>query len=236
MTHKLVAIHQPNFFPWLGYFDKLARADVFVLLDDAQFPKKGGTWINRVRLLVDEEPAWVTAPVDRSYHGVRQIREMRIDEQRPWRRKLLATIQTSYGRAPHKDEVMPLLSELIENPTDRLADYNRTSITALADGLGLTTEFVLSSSLGTSGRATERLIELVKAVGGSSYLSGGGAGGYQEDERFSEAGIELVEQRFEPATYPQLARDPVPGLSVIDALLNCGFEGTRRLLDSAGRT
>lgn len=232
MTHRLVAIHQPNFFPWLGYFDKLARADVFVLLDDVQFPKKGGTWINRVRLLVDGEPAWVTVPVDRSYHGVRQVREMRINEQTPWRRKLLATIQASYGRASHKDEVMPLLSELIGNPTDELAEYNRASIAALADALGLTTEMVHSSSLGVTGRATERLIELVKAVGGRSYLSGGGARGYQEDERFAEAGIELVQRSFEPPTYPQLASAPVPGLSVIDALLNCGFEGARRLLET----
>jgi WbqC-like protein family len=236
MTHRLVAIHQPNFFPWLGYFDKLARADVFVLLDDVQFPKKGGTWINRVRLLIDGAPAWVTAPVVRSYHGVRQIREMRIDEQTPWRRKLLATIQASYGRAPHKDEVMPLLSQLIDNPTDDLTEYNRASIAALADALGLPTEMVLSSSLGATGRATERLIELVKAVGGSGYLSGGGAGGYQEDERFSEADIELVQQGFEPPMYPQLASAPVPGLSVIDALLNCGFDGTRRLLERRART
>jgi WbqC-like protein family len=233
MTTRLVAIHQPNFFPWLGYFDKLARADVFVLLDDAQFPKKGGTWINRVRLLIGEEPAWVTVPVVRSYHGVRQIREMRIDEQTPWRRKLLKTIQASYARAPRADEVMPLLSELIGNPTNELAEYNRAAIVALSDALGLKTEFVLSSSLGIGSQATERLIEIVKVVGGTSYLSGGGAEGYQEDERFSEAGIQLVQQGFEPPTYPQLASSPVPGLSVIDALVNCGFEGTRRLLDSA---
>ena len=235
MTEKLVAIHQPNFFPWLGYFDKLARADVFVLLDDVQFQKKGGTWVNRVRLLVNEEPSWVTVPVVRSYHGVREIREMRIDEQTPWRRKLQATIQASYGRAPHADDVMPLLSELIDNPTDELGEYNRASIAALAERLGIETELVPSSSLGATGRATERLVELVKAVSGSGYLAGGGAGGYQEDEQFSEAGIELVEQNFKPPTYPQLASEAVPGLSVIDALLNCGFEGTRGLLNrSAG--
>jgi WbqC-like protein family len=230
MTQRLVAIHQPNLFPWLGYFDKLARADVFVLLDDVQFPKKGGTWINRVRILIDGEPAWMTVPVVRSYHGVREIREMRIDEQAPWRRKLLKTIQVSYGRAPHKDEVIPLLSELIGNPTDELAEYNRLAIAELADRLGLTTQLVLSSSLDVSGQATDRLIRLVKAVGGDAYLSGGGAAGYQEDEKFSEASIELVYQRFEPPTYPQRADAPVPGLSVIDALMGCGFGGVRELL------
>jgi WbqC-like protein family len=230
MTETLVAIHQPNFFPWLGYFDKIARADVFVLLDDVQFPKKGGTWVNRVQLLVNEQPSWVTVPVVRSYHGVREIREMRIDEQTPWRRKLLGTLQASYGRAPHADEIMPVLSDLIENPTDDLAEYNRASIAALKDSLGLEAELVPSSSLGVESQATMRLIELVKAVGGTAYLSGGGAGGYQEDERFPEAGIQLVKQDFEPPAYPQLSGEPVPGLSVIDALLSCGFEETRKLL------
>jgi len=235
MTDRLVAIHQPNFFPWLGYFAKIARADVFVLLDDVQFPKKGGTWINRVRLLVNEEPSWVTVPVVRKYHGVREIREMRIDEQTPWRRKVMGTVQASYGGAPHGDEVMPQLSELIENPTDELAEYNRAAITKLTEALGIETEMVLSSSLGVSSQATQRLIELVQAVGGTAYLSGGGAEGYQEDERFAEAGIDLVEQGFEPPSYPQLASEPVPGLSVIDALFSCGFAGTRRLLDPDGR-
>ena len=230
MSDKLVAIHQPNFFPWLGYFDKLARADVFVLLDDAQFPKKGGTWVNRVRLLVNENPAWVTVPVVRSYHGVREIREMRIDEQTPWRDKLMATLQASYGRAPHADEVMPLLTELIANRTDELSEYNRAAIVALAGALGLETELVLSSSLGATSQATERLIELVRAVGGTAYLSGGGAEGYQQDELFSAAGLELVQQGFEPPTYPQPVSEHVPGLSVIDALFACGVEGTRGLL------
>ena len=71
----LVAIHQPTFLPWLGWWDKLVRADRLVLLDDVQFPKKGGTWMNRVRMLVNGEPAWVTVPLDRSYHGVAPVRE-----------------------------------------------------------------------------------------------------------------------------------------------------------------
>jgi hypothetical protein len=146
--------------------------------------------------------------------------------------KLLKTIQASYGRAPYWDEVMPVLSELIGNSTDELADYNRVAIARLADRLGLTAHLVLSSSLDVSGQATDRLIRLVKAVGGDGYLSGGGAGGYQEDENFSKAGLELVYQRFQHPTYPQRADAPVPGLSVIDALMGSGFRGVRELLRS----
>lgn len=232
LTKPLVAVHQPNFFPWLGYFDKLSRADVFVLLDDAQFPKMSrGTWVNRVRMLINGLPAWVTVPVDRSYHGFREIREMRIKESVPWRKKLTKTIQTSYGKAPHFDAVFGRISQLIENPTDELAAFNLAAIRALADDLKLDTgKLVISSELGVQGKATDRLISLVKAVGGDAYLAGGGASGYQRDELFGEAGIELVAQRFSHPHYPQPVEPPVEGLSIVDALMNCGFEGTSALL------
>src|SRR5687767_2336536 len=110
---RVVAIHQPTFLPWLGWFDKLARADILVLLDAVQFPKKGGTWMNRVRMLVTGAPAWVTVPVDRKYHGVLQVREARVDDRKPWRDKVLKTVEASYGAAPHFEEVYPAVEELV---------------------------------------------------------------------------------------------------------------------------
>jgi hypothetical protein len=228
---RVVAIHQPNFLPWLGYFDKLARADVFILLDSVQFPKKGGTWINRVQLLVNGAPSWATVPVVRSYSGTRSIREMRIDENTPWRERLLKTIQSAYGRAPRYEEVVGPLAELIGNRTDRLADYNVAAIRALAERLALgRTELVLASELEVDGAATDLLVELVRAVEGDSYLVGGGAEGYQEDERFEAAGLGLVRQDFEHPAYPQAADPFVPGLAVIDALMSCGFGGVAEIL------
>src|SRR5262245_57551917 len=94
---RLVALHQPNFFPWLGYFDKLVRADVFVVLDNVQCSKTGGTWSNRVRLLGGDAPRWITMPVVRAYSGVRLVREMQIDNEQPWRRKFLQTLRTYYA-------------------------------------------------------------------------------------------------------------------------------------------
>lgn len=231
---KLVAIHQPNFFPWLGYFNKLARADIFIVLDNVQFPKTGGTWMNRVRLSLGGKVDWMSMPVVRSYHGLRMVREMKINNEVPWRNKLLRSIEQSYGRAPYFQTIFPLLIDLIGNPTDRLAEFNLKTIATLVSALGLKhAEVVLGSDLNVQGQATDLLIDIVKVVGGIAYLCGGGAGGYQEDEKFASAGVKLVYQQFEHPTYPQanLAQFH-PGLSIIDALMNCGLEKTRSLITS----
>jgi WbqC-like protein family len=230
----LVAIHQPNFLPWLGFFDKVRRSDVFIVMDNAQFPKTGGTWTNRVQLIVNKEPAWVTVPIVRAYHGVRTVRDMRINDSRTWRAKLVRTIEMNYGRAPHFEEVAPLVREMIDQPTADLAQYNLTAIRTLCSRLDLETPVALGSSLDTDGRSTDLVVSMVRAVGGTAYLAGGGASGYQEDQRFAEAGIELVYQGFQHPTYPQFNTGAfTPGLSIVDALMNCGFSGVRGLLTTA---
>ncbi len=231
---KLVAIHQPNFFPWLGYLDKIVRADVFILMDNAQFPKSGGTWTNRVQLRIGGKPAWVTVPVLRAYHGTRTVREMKIDDSRPWRDRLLNTIQVNYARAPFFATVFPSLSKWVHTPGDSLSEFNIANLSALAEALRFdSSKFVLGSSLRAEGTATDLLIAMTKAVGGGAYLCGGGAKGYQEDTKFPAAGITLVYQDYQHPSYPQGANaDFVPGLSVVDALLHCGFDHTRQLLEA----
>jgi WbqC-like protein family len=232
----LVAIHQPTFLPWLGWWDKFVRCDVFVLLDDVQFPKKGGTWVNRVRLLVNGEPWWVTVPVDRTYHGFRSVREMLIDEEQPWRRKIEATIKASYGSAPHFEEAYPPVEEALHLATDRIAELNEAALRRIAQELDLdTAKLVRQSDLGVTGRGTDLLVAVCQAVGGDAYLTGDGAGEYFVEEVVADAGLAVVEQRFDPPRYPQLVDEYVPGLSVVDALMNCGWEGTAALLSARVR-
>lgn len=231
--HGLVAIHQPNLFPWLGYFDKIRRAEVFILLDDVQFPKKGGSWINRVRILINGEPKWMTLPVDRSYHGTRRICDMRLDESSGWQRRMVATLRSSYGRAPFFEEVMPTLEAVIGDAVDGLCSFNLKGLFRLLAALEMPSDhMILSSKLAASGQATDLLISLVQAVGGRCYLAGGGASGYQEDEKFAAAGLDLSYQAFEHPAYPQFNSQTFePGLSIIDAAMNLGFQGTHALLN-----
>lgn len=236
MSGRQCAIHQPNFFPWLGYFDKIIRSDVFVLLDDVQYQKTGGNWTNRVQMMISRQPKWVTAPVDRSYSGVRQIREMRFSPvELGWREKMARAIEVSYARAPCFKESYALISPLLMNPEDSLGLYNIHAVQGLCEVIGIDPgKLVPSSRFGYGTTATELLIDLVKGVGADAYLCGGGAGGYQDDEKFATAGVELIYQNFRHPEYRQSgAAAFVPGMSIIDALMETGVDGTRRLLGLA---
>lgn len=208
----LVACHQPNFLPWLGFFAKLARADRFVLLDGVQFPRTSrGTYTNRVQLLIGDQPTWLTVPVVRE--GVQTIGEVRIDDRQPWRRKAVKTIEQTYARAPRFAAVMPLVRELLELETDRIADLNEHAIRALAPEHAH--KLVRQSALGdVSGAATDLLIGLVRAAGGDAYLSGDGADGYQEEPRYAAAGLGFALLGF---THPDTGAPA--GLSIVDAMM-----------------
>jgi hypothetical protein len=233
---RLVAIHQPNFFPWLGFFDKVRRVDVMIAMDNVQFSKTGGTWSNRVKVLVAGRPAWLTVPIVRAYHGTRTIAEMEIDNHQPWREKMLKTIELNYRRAPRFAAVFPWLADLIANRTDRVVEFNLHTILSIMKAIQLDqSKLVTGSDLQVNGHATNLLIDMVRTVGGTAYLVGGGADDYQQDELLTSAGIEVVYQAFQHPIYPQFSSVTfVPGLSIVDALMNLGFDGTAALLSGNG--
>lgn len=229
---KIVAIHQPNFLPWLGFFDKIVRSDVFVLLDNVQFPKKGGTWTNRVNILMNGQRNWLTVPVDRSFHGTKLINEMLINNKTNWREKMLKSIQQNYIKAPFFKEIMPLVESLISNSTENLAAFNIEAIRTLTEQVGMSTDhFILASRFNAEGSSNELLISITKKVGGGTYMCGSGAEGYQEEEKFASAGLELNHQNFRHPIYRQMGKGEfLPGLSIIDALFNVGSKAVASIL------
>jgi len=220
---RVCAIHQPNFFPWLGYFDKIRHADVFVFLDAVAYPKSGssmGSWSNRVQIDIHGEPAWIRCPVRRE-SGVQLISDVRIHDDRSWRGKLLKTLNMNYKRASKYTNVMPIITKLVEYPTDRVADFNINAIETIAAYLGLRCQFVRQSELKAQGSATSLLISITKSVGARTYLVGGGAAGYQNDELFSANDIRVAYQGFVPQLYGD-GSSWLPGLSVIDFMMKEG--------------
>ena len=229
-THNVVAIHQPNFFPWLGYFNKIAQADVFIVLDDVQQTKTGSNWSNRVKLFISAEARWVTAPISRPAHGTIALNQVEWANL-PWREKLLKTLATNYQVAPFYDEAMRLLRPLIVNPEPNLAGYNLHAIRAIVSALGLRTDLMQASQFAVSSASTQRLIDLTRAVGCTGYMAGGGAANYQDDALFARAGLTVKFQSFVHPVYSQAgAGEFTPGLSVIDALMHCGLARTSQLI------
>jgi hypothetical protein len=233
MLKTIVAIHQPTFLPWLGFFDKIVRADIFVVLDNVYIQKTGGSWCNRVKMMVSDQARWVSAPIDRTYHGKSEIKDVKFNDTINWRDKILKTIELNYKRHEFFTEVFADTRSLVSNPCNQLSKYNVDAARSLCKSLKIDDDkIVLASSLdGPSGKGTSLLISIVKTVGGSAYLCGGGAGGYQEDCLFEESGVDLVYQKFSHPPYPQKGADKfVPGLSIVDVLMNCGFKETIRLI------
>jgi hypothetical protein len=174
----------------------------------------------------------MTVPIDRSFHGTRLINEMLINNKTDWRDKIIKSIRQNYIGATFFKEIMPLVESLINESTESLAEYNIKAIRILAERVGLSTDhFILASNLDTKGSSNDLLISITSKVGGDTYMCGGGADGYQEDEKFSKANILLTYQNFKHPIYPQFnTKEFIPGLSIIDALMNCGFENVRKIL------
>jgi hypothetical protein len=218
---RVCAIHQPTFFPWLGFFDKMRRADVFVILDRVSYQKSGSSlssWCNRVKLNVRGRAAWVSCPVIRE-HGVQVIDTVRINDARPWRDEMRRILRENYAAAPFFDRTYTLVDELLQQKTGNLADFNVHVIRALAQQLGYRPEIVRQSELAPiAGAGTERLIAICRAVGADVYLSGDGAGDYLEPDRFAAGGIGLQYQGFSEPPYGDAASF-IPGLSVVDRLM-----------------
>jgi WbqC-like protein len=220
----LIAIHQPNFLPWLGWFDKLAKADRFVVLDTAAHQLTGSNYTNRVQILAQGSSRLITVPVARGREERSRIDRLRIAENGVWRRKLRKTLEQAYARAPFFASTMVLLEPMLAAETPSLCELNLLGIHAIAAALKLpASRMVRASALAAGGEGTARLVALVRAAGGDAYLTGHGADGYQEDEKFAAAGIRVVRQRYGNPAYAQIGTDSfVPGLSAVDALMNCG--------------
>jgi len=231
----IIAIHQPNFFPWLGYFQKISSADTFVFLDAVQIPKKGGSWTNRVRLLVGGKPHWITVPIVRG-HGYQNINEVVIDDKYPWRKKLLRSLEVNYGKCEYFHSVMSWIKPMILRPTSSLVEYNIENIKEVARYLDFDCRFIKQSDLSTPAvfekTGSQRLAAICKELEGAVYLAGDGAYEYEDKSAYEKFGINLARNNFEAKPYPQVGvKELVPGLSIFDALLNAGVEETRRLLD-----
>lgn len=225
-----IAVHQPNYLPWLGYFYKMAECDKFVLLDNVQYEKNAIT--NRVKIKTPQGALWLTLSVKRRFPQL--IKEAKMANFQPEREKHLKAIELNYKKSKHFDYLFPELKKILEKEWQYLSELNIALIKLLKTKLGIETKLEISSGYDIFGKGTELLINLCKKLNADTYLSGQGGkmGGkkYLEEDRFETAGIKLEYSDFVHPTYPQLWGDFIPGLSIIDLIFNCGPESIDILL------
>lgn len=238
----LVTIHQPHYFPWLGYLERMLRADVFVLLDHVQFER--GNYQNRTRILMDGEPRWLTVPVAQRSQKERIV-EKEIDNRqegpRAWGAVHFANLRHGYRLAPFAREYLPALERLLKTRWERLVELNAAALEFLREAFEIRTPLIRSSELGVQGVKSELILEICRALGADGFLGGmGGSRGYLDIDAFRRAGVRVQWQQFASPPYPQCAPRPgaaapfVAGLSSLDLLLNCGPHSRDLLLSRAG--
>jgi hypothetical protein len=220
----MVAIHQPNYAPWGGYFHKIARADLFIFLDDAQYPRS--SYVNRVQILENGGAAWLTVPAKpRLGTPINQVMPAQAD----WPLRHLSRLRNAYAGTAWFRQLWPGIEAMYQAlPAGRLAESNRLLIETVAGWLGLQARFACASDFPNEAGLTggDRLVDLIGRAGGSAYLSGRGGANYQDPDRFAEAGISLAYTDFTPTAYPQGGGTFVAGLSILDMLFSLGPDAT----------
>lgn len=213
----MIAIHQPNYLPWLGFFDKARIADCLVLLDNVPYTR--GSVINRNKIKTNRGWQWITIPV---YHRSDTLIEDVLTLNSRWEQVHRKTLIMNYSKAPHFSEIDSILHKIYQKRWPKLAEFNETIIRLLLDYLDLNPRIVRASELEVKGKSSGLLVNICKAVNDHEYLSGIGARDYLDLSLFGKEQIAVKFQQFRSPEYPQLFGDFIPNLSAIDYLFNCG--------------
>lgn len=226
------ALMQPTFMPWIGYFELMAKADVFVVLDDFQFEYQ--SFGQRNRLFVNKDQVgWLTVPVDKSNAYLKSYKEAKILENNGWRTKLWRGIEGNYRKAAYWKELSDRLHYCINTPFETMAEQNMAIICWVRELLDLPARIEYSSNLHVAGHRSEHVVNILRAVQADRYLCAHGSFDYmREDGLFPLDNIEVVFQNANLKAYSQIrsTKGFVPYLSIIDALLNVGPDETKKLV------
>ena len=217
----ILSAYQPYFAPYPGFFYKAFQSDLFVLLDEVQFPQ-GTTWISRNRFKNHQGTLWITIPVWKKGLGLQRINEVRICHQGRWHKKHLESLKAAYARAPYFADHLDFITEMFSEKFDSLLDLNSSVIRHLMKALHIETRVVCLSELGISSTGTRLLAEVCQRTGASRFLVQSASKKYLDEKVFVEAGIEVTFFNPPSPVYPQLWGDFISNLSAFDLVFNCG--------------
>ena len=227
---KVVAIHQPEYLPWLGFFKKMMNVELFVFLDDVQFRKKG--WQNRNRIRINDGTTLLSIPVHT--HSYPKINEVTIDNEKNWSMRHKKSILYNYARAPYFDEIKDFIESIFEKKFQYLVDLNTEIIKFVMNELEIKSKIVFSSDLEISKKGSDRVLDICKAVDADHYITGTfWAESNLRVEEFKKSNIDVEFQKFQHPIYKQIHGEFIPEMSIIDLLFNEGRKEAKKILQNS---
>jgi len=229
----IIAVHQPEYLPYIGFFHKLMNCDKFVLLDHVQFSKN--VFQNRNRIRMDTGEVMLTVPIFTKGKHDQSISEVQIDNKRNWQNKHWRSIVLNYHKAEFFDEYKKFFEEIYSKKWETLTPLNETIIRYLANQLGINIEMVKSSEFKPAGSKTDMLIEICKKLNANTYLSGEGGRRYVDITKFEANDTTCLFTNFKHPNYIQQFEPFIPNMSVIDLMFNHGSKTSRKLIQKSGK-
>lgn len=217
----IISISQPGYIPWLGYFDRIAKSDIHIVLDHVQYEKNSMVPRNKIR--TPEGWNWITVPLrTKGKFGQLAIRDLQINQQVPWEKKHWKTLEANYARSPFFDVYRSFFYELYQTRWTNFLPLVARINAYLLETLGIETRFMFSSELDPQKRKGELVLELCQKVGATTYISGPFGRDYLDFSAFNEAGIKVVFHDYPHPKYCQTFDGFEPYMSIVDLLFNYG--------------
>lgn len=224
-----LAIMQPYFFPYVGYFKLIESVDKFVFYDDVDFIKNG--WINRNRIFVSGKVGYMTIPLLGASSN-QKICDVQTQKQSLWVRKLTEAVKQNYSKAPNFKACFELFNAVLEQEQDSISDYAKSSVLLTVEALGIDAEMVMSSKVYANEqlKSEDRILDICNKEQADEYWNLPGGALLYEKESFASRGIDLKFVKPALVEYPQAGRDFEPGLSILDVMMFNSFDEARQLV------
>ena len=220
---KIISIHQPEHLPWMGFFNKMAKADEFIFLDNVPFRKN--YFQNRNRIIGTNRVQWIGVPVSTKDHMGKTIADTRVVKDGKWEKKYLRTITDAYGKYPFFDIVFSMMEPILLCGFDSIADLNIAIIRSFSDAFGIKCTCLRAKELKVNGHKSDLILDICKKCNADCYIAGPFGREYLEKERFDDEGIRVCFNDYCHPKYPQKRTEIFEGyLSALDLVMNVGFD------------
>ena len=218
----IVSIHQPNYIPWIGFFNKILSSDIYVVFDDVQFPR-GKDYANRNQIKINNGKTWLTIPVI-GKSDLKPWNQIEINKN-GWVNKHLASIESFYKKTPYFNEYYPEIKNIYLKDHNLLVDLTLDLIKHFIKILNKKTKIVRSSDIKTDLKGMDKILYILKHLQSTKYISGDGEGSkrYIDENLFKENNIELIWQNYKHPVYKQQFGEFIPYMSILDLIFNEGL-------------